>query len=126
MKKIPTITDRELEIMEVVWQKGKIPAQDIAAYFLQPEHGGTSKNTTYTFLNRLVKKGVLSRKEPGFICKPRVTREQVQRSIGQSFLDKVYHGSLSSMVAQFVNGNISQQEMEKLKEIIASHGKEES
>ena len=125
MKKIPTITDRELEIMEVVWQKGKIPAQDIAAYFLQPEHGGTSKNTTYTFLNRLVKKGALSRKEPGFICKPRVTREQVQRSIGQSFLDKVYHGSLSSMVAQFVNGHISDQEMEKLKEIIASHSKEE-
>lgn len=126
MKKIPVITDRELEIMEVVWQNGSLPAQEIAAYFLQPEHGGTSKNTTYTFLNRLVKKGALSREEPGFICKARFTREQVQRSVGQSFLDKVYQGSLSGMVAQFVDGHISEQEMEKLKEIIAAYEKGEA
>ena len=57
MKQLPEITDREMEIMEVVWSRGEVSAQEI----LQKENGAYSKNTTYTFLNRLVGKGVLKR-----------------------------------------------------------------
>jgi BlaI family penicillinase repressor len=119
MKRLPEITDRELEIMEVVWSCGEISAQEIAAHFLQTENGGYSKNTTYTFLNRLVGKGVLKRKDPGFLCVPVCRREEVQQAKTESFLERVFHGSFRALFSQFAQGGkLTQEDIRELRGIL--------
>ncbi len=119
MKQLPEITDRELEIMEVIWHSGAISAQEIAAYFLQKENGGYSKNTTYTFLKRLIAKGVLKRKEPGFLCIPACRREEVQAAKTETFLQRVYHGSFRALFSQFAQGrNLTPEDIKQLRDIL--------
>ena len=119
MKHLPEITDREMEIMEVVWSRGEVSAQEIAAHYLQKENGAYSKNTTYTFLNRLVAKGVLKRKDPGFLCIPACRREEVQAAKTESFLERVYNGSFRALFSQFAQGGkLTQDDIRELRGIL--------
>lgn len=118
-KQVPRVTERELEIMEIIWQNREIPAADIAAYFLKPEKGGHYKNTTYTFIKRLVEKGLIERKDPGFICVPLYERDEVLLSETKSFLDRVYNGSFNQLFAKFVeNRALSPKELKEIRDMI--------
>lgn len=74
----------ELKIMNIVWQEHPIPAKRIVQ-LLTPETGW-SKNTIYTLTTRIIAKGFIRRTDPGFVCEPLVTREEVQRRENQSLL----------------------------------------
>lgn len=121
--KIPKITDGELRVLEVLWEQGPLAAKEIVKCL--KERVGWNRNTTYTFINRLVEKEVVERQEPGFICIPRYSKEEVQVSETQSFLDKMYEGSLKMLLTSFINHQrISKGELEELKKMIdESHRK---
>ena len=124
-KQVPKVTERELEIMEIIWQYREIPAADIAAYFLNPEKGGHYKNTTYTFIKRLVEKGLIERKEPGFICVPLYERDDILLSETRSFLDRVYNGSFNQLFAKFVeNRALTSKELQEIRDLIDTTVKE--
>ena len=119
MKHIPVITARELEIMELIWQHEKMPAQDVASHFLKEEHGGYHKNTTYTFLSRLIKKKVLKRQEPGFLCIPLLTRQDVQIKEAQNFLNRLYNGSFCQLFSQFAKSKMmTKKDIEQIRRIL--------
>lgn len=116
---IPKVTERELEIMELIWSNKEMAAVDIAAHFLKPENGGHFKNTTYTFIKRLVEKGVLERRDPGFRCVPLYGREEILLNETESFIDRVYQGSFRQLFAQFVtNRRLSDKELAELRDLI--------
>ena len=60
------IGDGEIKIMEYIWNRDSIKAGEIVQ-LAQKDHGW-SKNTTYTMLKRLVEKGMIQRRDPGFHC----------------------------------------------------------
>ena len=114
---LPPITDGELKILEVLWEESPLPASQIA--FRLGERVGWSKNTAYTFLTRLVTKGVIKRTNPGFLCRPLITRDAVGVSEGRSFLKRIHRGSLSMMVASFVNEKgISKEELAEIRQMV--------
>lgn len=116
---IPKVTERELEIMEIIWKNGEMAAAEIAAYFLKPENGGHFKNTTYTFIKRLVEKGFIERREPGFVCVPRYGRDEILISETKSFIDRVYNGSFNQLFSQFVaNQALSDRELKEIRALI--------
>jgi BlaI family penicillinase repressor len=118
-REIPKVTERELEIMELIWPNQAMAAADIAAHFLKPENGGHFKNTTYTFIKRLVEKGVLARQDPGFICVPLYGRDEILLSETKSFIDRVYQGSFNQLFAKFVeNRALSERELKELRDLI--------
>jgi BlaI family penicillinase repressor len=117
---IPKVTDRELEIMELIWQNKEMAAVDIAAHFLKPENGGHFKNTTYTFIKRLVEKGLIERREPGFVCVPLFGRDEILISETKSFIDRVYQGSFNQLFTKFVeNQALFDSELKELYDLIS-------
>ena len=65
--------DSELKIMEILWKGGETTARSIAETL--KEQIGWSKTTTYTVIKKCIDKGVVNRKEPGFVCRPLITKE---------------------------------------------------
>jgi BlaI family penicillinase repressor len=72
-----------------------------------------------------VDKNVVKREEPGFICTPLYTRDEVRVSEARSFLDKMYDGSLKMLVTSFINTKaVSNQELAELKRLIENSAPE--
>ena len=109
--------DSELKVLQVLWEKGNTPAKDIADA-LTKAHGYT-KNTSYTLINRLILKGAVERGEPGFVCRPLITREQMQQTEAQGLLEKLFDGSASMLFAALVGGRkLPDKEREHLQALI--------
>ncbi len=69
--------DSELKVMEVLWEQGTKSARDIVDVLSQ--RIGWNKNTTYTVIKKCIEKEAVSREDPGFLCTPLVTRDEVDR-----------------------------------------------
>ena len=69
--------DSELRVMDVLWREGDLPARQIADVLTRQI--GWNINTTYTLIKRCIGKGAIERREPGFVCRALVSREQVQQ-----------------------------------------------
>jgi predicted transcriptional regulator len=116
-RNIPKITDGEMHILEVLWEKSPIAATEIVS--ILKERINWNRNTTYTFINRLVDKQVVKREDPGFVCTPLFTKDEVLISETNTFLDKIYNGSLHLMVSRFIeNKALSRKELDELRDLI--------
>lgn len=117
LSQLPHLTDRELEIMQLLWEHEKLSAGEIAGYFLKTQN--QFRNTTYTFISRLLEKGVIRRDDPGFICVPLYERDVLLLNEAKSFIDKIYDGSFQDMFAQFVRQQaLSPQDISELQKLI--------
>lgn len=120
--KIPKITDGELKVLEVLWEKSPSTAGEIVS--ILKERTNWNRNTTYTFLNRLVDKKVVQREEPGFVCTPLFTKDEILISETRSFLDRIYQGSFNRMVMGFIeNKGLTNEELAELKKLVEKSSK---
>lgn len=109
--------DSELKVMEVLWERGRLSARDIVSVL--SEHIGWNKNTTYTVIKKCIEKGAVRREEPGFMCSPLVTRDEVQQSETEQLIDKMFGGSSELFFSAFLkNQGISEEEAKKLARMI--------
>lgn len=96
------LTKCELEIMQVVWQKGHASVQDVVDSLKRP----LAYTTVMTTLNILVeKRDVLRRTKQGraFIYEPTVSAEDVGRSMVGDLTEYLFGGSVNSLVLSLVN-----------------------
>ena len=113
-----SISEAEWRVMKVLWENSPQPLSEIVGRL--PDTGW-SQTTIQTYLARLVKKGVLSteRKGKGFLYRPTVSEQECQIAESKSFLNRVFDGSVSSMVTSFVkSGNLSESELEQLRKLV--------
>ena len=92
--------DSELRIMEVLWRRGDASASEIAQ-----ELGaeiGWNKNTTYTVIKKCVEKGAVERREPGFVCRALITREQAQQQEIDQLVGKLFDGNEERLFASLL------------------------
>lgn len=109
--------DSELKVMEVLWEQGETSARSIVEVLARQI--GWNKNTTYTVIKKCIEKGAVERTEPGFICKPLVTRDEVQQSETEQLIDKIFGGSSELFFSAFLKSRgISEEEARRLAEII--------
>lgn len=109
--------DSELKVMEVLWEQGEISACSIVDVL--SERIGWNKNTTYTIIKKCIDKGAIEREEPGFICKPLVTKDEVQQSETEQLIDKMFGGSSELFFSAFLkNKGISENEADRLARMI--------
>jgi len=120
MKKTPRISETEWEIMKVVWAQAPCPAGEIIEALRQADpswHPLTAK----AFLNRLVKKKALGFSKEGraYVYRPLVRREECVDAASQSFLERVFGGSLKPMLAHFVERDkLSPDEIRELRRLL--------
>ena len=96
------LSDSEWKLMNHLWEQSPLTITELTAA-LKPETGW-SKNTVITMLARLEAKGAVRHQE-GLRAKryfPAVEREAAALAETESFLSKVYGGSLGLMVSNLV------------------------
>ena len=109
--------DSELRVLDVLWKVGDTPAKKLAE--ILHEQVQWSKTTTYTFIKKCIDKGVVSRKDPNFVCHALITKEQVQVVKTNELINKMYGGMPDQLVASILwNRDLSAEEIERLKKIV--------
>ncbi len=109
--------DSELKVMEVLWEQGEKTAREIVD--ILSRRVGWNKNTTYTVIKKCVEKGAIEREEPGFVCRPLVTRDEAARSETEQLIDKMFGGSSGLFFSSFLkNQGISEEDALRLAQMI--------
>jgi len=109
--------DSEAKVMEILWAKSPVSAKEIS--LIAAETIGWNKNTTYTVIKKLETKGFLRREDPGFICTPLVSREQIRKSEAVSLVKKVFGGSRKALFSALLEDEpLSDEELRELRKLI--------
>lgn len=119
MNKDIKISDAEFEVMKVLWEKSPLTANDIIEKLSQKVDW--APNTIRTLVNRLAKKGVISHRKDGktFLYHPEISKEKCVEAETTSFLERLFDGSLTPMLAHFAKSKgLSQEKYEQLKRLL--------
>ncbi|MFD3449618.1 BlaI/MecI/CopY family transcriptional regulator [Microbacteriaceae bacterium 4G12] len=120
MKKIPKISEAELEIMKVLWTKEPQTANEI----IKDLEGKMewSPKTIRTLINRLVQKEAISvHQETGkmYTYSPLVSQNLYLQVETKSFLKRFYGAALKPLLVNFLKEEkLSQEEINELKRIL--------
>ena len=112
------VSDSEKIVLEVLWQESPLSSQEVIARL---EDHGWNKKTVKTFLNRLVKKNILSFTKQGrrYMYSPTVEKEDILSEESNGFLTRVFKGDIKALLATFVeNKQLSKSELEYLKKLL--------
>ena len=109
--------ESEAKVMEIVWTKAPISAKDIS--LIAAETIGWNKNTTYTVIKKLEAKGFIKREDPGFICTPLISQNQIQKVEVTSLVKKVFGGSRKALFSALLEDEpLSDEEINELRKLI--------
>ena len=109
--------DSEAKVMEILWEKGSVSAKEVS--LIAAQRIGWNKNTTYTVIKKLEAKGFLRREDPGFICTPLVTQNQIQKSEATSLVKKVFGGSRKALFSALLEDEpLTEEEISQLRSLI--------
>lgn len=127
MKKPPRISEAEWAVMNYLWKHSPSSAQEVI------ENVGPRENwepaTVKTLLNRLVHKGALTFRKQGkaYLYSPAFPEELCRRAEAQTFLDRVFDGALSPMIAHLVRSHpLSEKDFQELSKLLQEKRKEKS
>jgi BlaI family penicillinase repressor len=120
------IGNLQLKIMRVLWEHGEATARQITEAVSKQEP--VAHSTIQTLLRKLeVKKAVgYEERERTFVFRPLVSESEITQSATKDLISRVFHGSLSGLVAHVLeNEDISDEEMAKLRQLIDQKSKGE-
>ncbi len=112
------LTKAELEIMQIIWAKGRVLIHDILDGMDEPK---PAYNTVSTIVRILEKKGFVSHKAYGKTYEyfAVVEKEEYTRTYMNNVLKNFFNGSFSSMVNFFAaDKSISAEDMDEIMKMI--------
>ena len=124
MNQPPQISESEWALMKICWNRSPLTAQEIIDAL--PAREDWHPKTVKTLLNRLVKKRALGFQKNGraYLYHPLVAEKDCVSAESESFLARVFGGSLQPMLAHFVEHRLlTPQEITELKKLLKK-GKE--
>ena len=119
------LSDSEWKLMNRLWDRSPMTITELTAALR--EDTGWTKNTIITMLSRLEAKGAVRYEEGGRAKQyfPTVDREDAARAETESFLSKVYGGSLGLMVSNLVESHaLTEADIAELSAILEKAGGE--
>ncbi len=123
-KIIPTPTDSELEILQVLWQNGQQTVRFINDA-LNEKRGADQKEIGYTttlkLMQIMLEKGLLERDiiERSHIYRPAIHEKITQEQVLRTVVNNAFNGSASNLVLRALgSNNTSREELEKIKKLI--------
>lgn len=101
MKPASKISDAEWEVMKVLWKKAPCSAQTVIDALIGPQRWSAA--TVKTLLNRLMRKGAVRFEKNGraYVYSPTLTEAEGRHTETVSFIDRVFDGALSPILAHF-------------------------
>lgn len=110
-------TERELEILQVLWSHGTCSVRDVHERLSQDE--ATSFSTVQTMLQVMFEKGLVERDLRGrtFLYRAAVEREETQRTLLADLLERAFGGSAKALVSRALD--VKRPKADELEEIQA-------
>ncbi len=120
--RLDQITDAELSILQLLWDRGEATTREIAAA-LYEEVTDPKLASAQKLLERLETKGCVQRDrtERAHRFRPRVSREDFLRSRLQALADRLCDGALVPLVTTLLRSKaLSRREREELRTLIST------
>lgn len=117
MERKITVSDAELEILETLWSAGRaLNANEMRSMLNQRRNW--ERTTVLTFINRLLKKGVISQeKREVYYYMPCIKREDYVNEETKNFLEKFFKGSSKNLAAALVNSEaLTKEDIKELRD----------
>ena len=121
MRKTQMVTDRELEILKVLWAHGKASVREVQED-LNKTTGPVAYSTVQTLLNIMEeKKGLVRHVVEGrtFVYIPKKSSEKTIRDLTKRFVDRVFDGALDRVMVALIDTKApSPEEFDRLRAMI--------
>lgn len=112
-------TDSELEILQVIWERGPSTVRQVNEQLNQGKEVGYT--TTLKLMQIMHDKGLLSRTEEGryHVYQALVSEEETQRHLLDRFVDTAFRGSAMKLVMQALGGQkATANELDELRRLL--------
>ncbi len=112
-------TEGELEILQVLWQKGQASVREVHEVILQSKEAGYT--TTLKLLQIMFEKGLVNRNDSAktHIYSAIITKEKTQKQLLGKMINNLFGGSSSQLVMQVLGSQApSKEELEEIQEFL--------
>jgi predicted transcriptional regulator len=115
-----TPTDRELEALKVLWERGEITVRDLADALNASAASPTDKlayTTVLSLLQVMEQKGFVGHRREGkaYVYLPKIPRQSTVRQLASTFLEKVFDGAVDEyLVHALESKRLSAAELDQL------------
>ena len=112
-------TEKELEILQVLWQNGPCTVREVNEKIVGDKEVGYT--TTLKLLQIMHEKGTVSREKQGktHIYKAEISQDKTQKQLIDQLLHSAFGGSAMKLVMQALgNQKSSQEDLEEIKKYI--------
>lgn len=113
------LTDLELEIMKVIWERGSATVREVYEQLL--EHRKIAYTTVLTMMGVLEQKGRVTRDagERAYIYHPTEPRSEVVGSMVTDFIKRVFNGSAAPLLVHLAeNREIRQEHLDEISKLL--------
>jgi BlaI family transcriptional regulator, penicillinase repressor len=115
-----SISAAESRVMEVLWRRSPLTAEEIVAEVAEPQ--GWSEATVKSLINRLLTKRAIEAEKVGrrYLYRPRTDRLAYLSHESRGLLDRLFGGRIAPLVSHFSKTNqLSPEDVAELKRLIA-------
>jgi predicted transcriptional regulator len=120
-KRSITLTEAELRLMKLLWERGESAVGELVA--AMPDHAPLAYNSVLTTIRILEQKGYVVHRQEGraFLYSPCVAEQEAGRSEVRHMLQRFFGNSRERLLLSLLgDGEITREELERLKDAIAS------
>ena len=113
-------TERELEILKVLWDRGEATVRDV--YEELRQRLPIVQNTVQAFLRTMEDKGLVTHRLEGrtFIYQPTYQRQQTTQRMAEQLLTRAFDGAMDQLVQSVLSlRQPTKDELERLEELVA-------
>lgn len=113
-----TLGQLELEVLKIIWNSPGFAVHETAEVLAKQK--GYARTTILTVIQRLHKKGFLSRKKEDGIFRyyPTEQKSTVLGGLARKFVDSIFEGSSANLVQHLADGSVSAEELEHIRKIV--------
>jgi predicted transcriptional regulator len=118
-RKPQDVTDAELAILQLLWDRGSASVRELAET-LYPPGGGSDLATVQNLLKRLESKGCVKRDRSTWphLFVAAIARDELIGRRLQTTADALCAGSLEPLVTHLVTSRLSEQERDRLRRLL--------
>ena len=122
-KKALVLTDHELRLMEVLWERMRATVADVVSALPPPP---LAYSTVLTTLRTLEQKGYIDHEEDGraFVYRPLVERDQAAKSAMHHLLDRFFGSSPGALAVSLLDdSSLSDEDVATIQRLLAKKRK---
>jgi len=125
-KRSKTLTEAELRLMEILWQKGRATVAEVTSSLPPPP---IAYNSVLTTMRILEQKGYVAHEEAGraFLYRPLIEREDAAQNAVGHLLSRFFENKTGSLALRLIESERpSDDELQRLKALIEQYEEDAS